>query len=113
MNPGELYMADTASGVRPVIVVSRPQLNRGRYVVAVLCTSTDFAARSKLANCVPFRAGQFGLTKDCVAQAESITFVPLIDLHLDRGPLGVLDESTFRDVIRAIGYMLDADCEPA
>ena len=112
MEPGAIYMADTAGGVRPAIVVSRPQLNRGKYVVAVLCTSTDFAARSKMANCVPFQAGEFGLTKDCVAQAESITFVPYADLHLDRGPLGILDETALRDVIRAIGNMLDADCEP-
>jgi len=112
MNPGEIYPADTASGVRPAIVVSRSELNRGKYVVAVLCTSTDFELRSKLPHCVPFRAGEFGLTKDCVAQAESITFIPLLDFHVDRGPIGVLDDSSLRDVVRAIGNMLDADCEP-
>ncbi len=112
MSPGEIFLADTISGVRPAIVVSRPELNRGRYVVAVLCTSTDFEARSQFANCVLFRAGEFGLTRDCVAQAEAITFIPLTDLHLHDGPIGVLDETALRDVIRAIGYLLDADCEP-
>lgn len=112
MNPGEIYLADTASGSRPAIVVSRESLNRGRYVVAVLCTSADFPVRSRQPNCVPFAVGEFGFTKDCVAQAESISVVPKADLHVDRGPIGVLDETAFRDLIRAIGHMLDSDCEP-
>ena len=113
MKPGDVYLADTASGIRPAIIVSRPELNNGKHVVAVLCTSTSFEMRSRFANCVPFRAGEFGFTKDCVAQAESITFIPTIDLHLDRGPFGILDETALRNVIRAIGFMLDAECEPA
>ena len=110
MKPGEIYFADLDTGRRPAIVVSREELNRGAYVVAVLCTSADFSARSQFANCVPFRAGDFGFTKDCVAQSESILFVRKV--RLDPHPIGVLDESALRDVIRAIGYMLDADCEP-
>jgi hypothetical protein len=33
-------------------------------------------------------------------------------LDLSAGPIGILDESALRDVIRAIGYVLEADCEP-
>jgi mRNA-degrading endonuclease toxin of MazEF toxin-antitoxin module len=48
-------MADFGpGGPRPVIVVSREELNRGRYALAVVCTSARFAVRSKLSNCPPF-----------------------------------------------------------
>jgi mRNA-degrading endonuclease toxin of MazEF toxin-antitoxin module len=88
MNPGEIYMADLGEATfHPVIVVSREELNRGDRVVAVLCTSQKFAARSKLPHCVPFQAGQFGFTKDCVAQCENILLLDKIDLALR--PLGL------------------------
>ena len=112
MGPGEIYFADTAFGTRPAIIVSREPLNRGDYVGAVLCTSAHFATRSALPNCVAFRAGEFGFTKDCVAQGETITFLPKADLHLDLGPTGVLTDEAMRDLIRAVGSVLDAVCEP-
>ena len=48
MNPGEVYWADLAVGRRPIIIVSRGDLNRGNYAVAVLCTTAHFTVRSKL-----------------------------------------------------------------
>lgn len=106
-------MADfDQAGPHPIIVVSREDLNRGNYVVAVVCTSARFATRSQLPNCVPFRAGQFGFTADCVAQCENILSVEKAQLVLDAGPVGVLDELALRDVIRAIGYVIESDCEP-
>src|SRR5262245_41714226 len=103
IRPGEIYMADLeAGGPHPVLVVSREELNRGRSVVAVLITSAKFDVRSKLASCVPFRVGQFGLTKDCVAQCEFMLALDVGSLDLDGGPVGTLDESTMRGVIRAV-----------
>jgi mRNA-degrading endonuclease toxin of MazEF toxin-antitoxin module len=93
-----------------VIVVSREELNRGDKVVVVLCTSQKFASRSTLPNCVPFQAGQFGFTKDCVAQCENI-FIVAKD-SLDPNPIGVLDDMAIRDVVKAIGHVIDSDCEP-
>jgi len=111
MNPGEIYMADLGETTRhPVIIVSRANLNRGDRVVAVLCTSRKFAQRSKLAHCVPFVAGQFGFTKDCVAQCENI-FLAAKD-SLDPAPIGALSDEALRDVIKAIGHVIDSDCEP-
>jgi mRNA-degrading endonuclease toxin of MazEF toxin-antitoxin module len=112
MEPGQIYWTDLPSGRRPAIIVSREDLNRGNYVVAVLCTSANFSARSQLPNCVAFQAGEFGLTKDCVAQCETITFLDKAEVDAAAGPLGVLDEARMRDVIRAIGHVLDSDCEP-
>src|SRR5947209_7035402 len=98
--PGEIYLAETDAGKRPAVIVSRGELNRGRWVVAILVTSAHFATRAGLPHCVPFRAGEFGLTKDCVAQAETVTYLAISDLDHDAGILGTLDESRFRELIR-------------
>ncbi len=112
MNRVELYWADLAVGRRPIVVVSREDLNRGNYVVAVLCTTANFAVRSMLPNCVPFHAGEFGLPQDCVAQCEAITFVDKQDLDAQAGFIGILDDVKMREVIHALGHILDSDCEP-
>jgi mRNA-degrading endonuclease toxin of MazEF toxin-antitoxin module len=99
-------------GRRPIIVVSREDLNRGNYVVAVLCTTVNFPVRSRLPNCVPFQTGEFGLPQDCVAQCEAITFVDKQDIDSIAGPLGMLDDARMREVIHALGHVIDSDCEP-
>lgn len=109
---GEVYMADTDAGKRPVIVVSREELNRGHWVVAAMITSSHFATRSKLPHCVAFAAGEYGLTRDCLAQTETITYLAVSDLDLDSGAIGMLDELRMRELIKAIGNMLASDCEP-
>jgi len=95
-----------------VIVTSRETLNRGRYALVVPCTSSRFAVRSKLANCVPFRAGEFGFTADCVAQCENMLSIDQAQLDLAAGPRGVLDGAAFRKIVRAIGYAIESNCEP-
>ena len=113
MNPGEIYLADIPYvGTHPVVVVSREELNRGKKVIAVVLTSSKFGIRSQLPNCVPFRAGQFGLTVDCVAQCETIAPIPKDALDWQHGLIGVLSEEALRDVIRAIGQVIGASCEP-
>ncbi len=87
-------------------------MNRGHWVVAVMITTARFAVRSTLPHNVPFYAGEFGLTTDCVAQAESITYLSLPELDMDTGILGVLDEVRMRDLIKAVGSMMGSDCEP-
>jgi mRNA-degrading endonuclease toxin of MazEF toxin-antitoxin module len=104
-------MADLGEATpHPVIIVSRAELNRGDRVVAVLCTSQKLTVRSTLPHCVPFRAGQFGSTKDCVAQCENIFLVGKDSL--DASPIGILDDAALRDVVKAVGYVMDSDCEP-
>ena len=114
IRPGEIYMADFAeAGPHPVIVLSREELNRGRYALVVVCTSARFAVRSQLPSCVPFRGGDFGFTSDCVAQSENLLSIELSQLDLSDGSLRMLDDMAFRDVIKAIGYVMASDCEPA
>lgn len=31
---------------------------------------------------------------------------------MSAGPIGVLDEVALREVIKAIGYVIESDCEP-
>ena len=113
IRPGEIYLADFAeAGPHPVIVMSREELNRGHYALVVVCTSARFAVRSQLPNCVPFRAGAFGFTTDCVAQCENLLSIDLAQIYLSSGRLGTLDAMSLRDIVKAIGYVMDSDCEP-
>lgn len=110
LRPGQIYYAEANGGRRPVLIVSREELNQGRYVLAVPFTSADFEKRSKQSNCVPFHQGQFGLVKNCVARGDAITFLEIA--AIDEELLGEIDEATLRDVIRAIGYAIASECEP-
>src|ERR1700752_3817699 len=102
ISPGEIYVADFgAAGPHPVIVVSREELNRGNYALVVVCTSARFAVRSQLPNCVPYQAGDFGFTADCVAQCENMLSIHKNQIDLAAGPLGKLDDVALRDVIKA------------
>jgi mRNA-degrading endonuclease toxin of MazEF toxin-antitoxin module len=112
IEPGEIYLAEfPEAGTHPVIVVSREELNRGRYALVVVCTSARFAVRSLLPNSAPFRAGQFGFTADCVAQCENILSIDKAQLDLAAGPVARLDDLAMREVVKAIGYVLEADWE--
>ena len=96
IRPGEIYLADFAeAGPHPVIVVSREELNRGHYALVVVCTSARFAVRSQLPNCVPFRAGAFGFTTDCVAQCENLFSIDLAQIDLSAIYAEHLFHSTF------------------
>jgi mRNA-degrading endonuclease toxin of MazEF toxin-antitoxin module len=113
MRPGEVYSADfSQAGRHPVIVISREDLNRGKYALVVVCTSARFGLRRTIPNCVPFLAGQFGFTADCVAQCENVLSIEKSQIDLIAGPIEVLDEVALRDVIKAIGYVIESDCEP-
>ncbi|MGH7965771.1 MAG: hypothetical protein ACRERD_28805 [Candidatus Binatia bacterium] len=68
--------------------------------------SARFAVRSKLSNCVPFQAGDFGFIVDCVAQCENVLSIDQAQLDLATGPIGVLDNTALGNVIKAIGYVI-------
>jgi mRNA-degrading endonuclease toxin of MazEF toxin-antitoxin module len=100
------------AGRRPVLIVSRELLNRGDYAVIVAFTSSRLSQRRQLPNCVFFRAGEFGLSSDCVAQCETISTVHADQLDAAAGPIGKLDDLALRSIIKAIGYVIASDCEP-
>lgn len=109
--PGEVYRLHDEDR-HLLVVVSREALNRGNYVIAVRATTKKLEKRSELPNCVPFRAGQFGFAQDCVVLAESITLFELLNVDLASGPVGHLSDEAMRDVVRAIGNVISAQCEP-
>jgi len=80
--------------------------------MATVITSAKFAFRSLLPTCVVFHAGDFGLSRDCVALGESLGPLPVSDIDLSTGPIGNLSAEKYREAIRAAGYALDANCEP-
>jgi mRNA-degrading endonuclease toxin of MazEF toxin-antitoxin module len=99
IQPGKIYLADFEEmEPHPVVVVSREELNRGNWVAAVLITSKRFEERSKQPHCVPFRAGEFGLSKDCVAQGESLFSIRREELGEN---VGSLDEERWAAARRA------------
>jgi len=110
--PGDIYWAYLNERPRPVVIVSRECLNRGDYVTIVPITSAKVELRRDLPSCVAFRAGEYGLRKNCVAQGENITTIQKSQLDLRTGRAGKLDGATVRDLIRAVGYVIRADCEP-
>jgi hypothetical protein len=78
----------------------------------VLCTTKRFAIRSKLRNCVSFQAGEFGMPSDCVAQCEAIYALEKGETDIASGLIGRLDSARLRDIIKAVGDVIDSDCEP-
>jgi mRNA-degrading endonuclease toxin of MazEF toxin-antitoxin module len=110
-SPGEIYLAEHPAGQKhPFLIVSRDELNRGKRVIGVNITSVDVERRSAYPNCIPIAAGKFGLSKDSVIQCENV--VALNRVRLEATPIGKVDRETVRDVIKALGYVFDADCEP-
>ena len=110
-SPGEIYLAEHPAGQEhPFLIVSRDELNRGKRVIGVNITSVDVERRSTYPNCIRIAAGQFGLNKDSVIQCENV--VALNRVRLEAAPIGKVDRETMRDVIKALGYVFDADCEP-
>ena len=49
---------------------------------------------------------------DCVAQCENLLSIDQAELDLAAGPMGVLDDAALRNVVKAIGYAIESDCEP-
>jgi mRNA-degrading endonuclease toxin of MazEF toxin-antitoxin module len=112
---GDVYLSYDfyGEGEHLVLVVSREDLNRGNYVVTVMFTSKRLEERKNSPNCVFFPSGDYPwLSEDCVVQAESISQVPHRYLDHQRGLVGRVDEEKMREVILAIGYVLDATLEP-
>jgi mRNA-degrading endonuclease toxin of MazEF toxin-antitoxin module len=108
--PGEIYYADHGNDEsRRVLVVSRAELNHGKYVTVVPFTSKRLDDRKYLPNCVFFHANEFGLTVDCVVQADQIAAIPIAVHDQDAGCIGTLPPERLEEVHEAIKYTLAMD----
>lgn len=109
--PGEVYWAFVDKR-RPVVIVSREELNRGDYVVVLPLTTAQLLLRASLPNCVTIAGGAAGI-KECAAQAEMVSVLFRSDLVApENGPVARLNDEKMREIIRAIGFVILADCEP-
>ena len=94
-----------------VLVISREHLNLGYGCTTVMFSSQDVVRRGKLPNCVPFKAGRFGLSKECVAKCESLTYTLYEDFIDEIGLVGTIDDQHWEDVVVALGDVFQACCE--
>ncbi|MFO1019107.1 MAG: type II toxin-antitoxin system PemK/MazF family toxin [Planctomycetales bacterium] len=90
---GEVYWLkpDATGKQRPVVIISREDLNGGHSLVGVPFYSQQLEKRTQQAWCVFFAAGEGGLTKDCVAKTDEVSMIDKLDVDLQRGPLGIFD----------------------
>ena len=102
---GENWKASFQEGwERPAIIVSRNELNRGRLILVVPCTSSRVDERAIHSNHVFIPSGVGGLTKDTVAQTHLIQ--PIETSYLERR-LGKLTSEQLAEVLLAIAWTID------
>lgn len=107
----EIYLLkeDVAGKARPVLVVSRDQLNQGTSVVVIPFYSQQLERRRTQRYCVPFNAGDGGLSKECVAKADEIGVVDKTAIDTQRGAIGRLNAAQMAEVVKAVRYVLRDD----
>jgi mRNA-degrading endonuclease toxin of MazEF toxin-antitoxin module len=102
---GEIWWASFfEGGERPALVVSRNELNRGRFILVVPCTSSQVERRAVYRNHVLLPSGSGGLTSDTIAQTHLIQ--PIEVGYLER-KLGELDTEQLAEVLLAIAWTID------
>ena len=89
---------------RPSIVVSRNELNRGRLVLVVPCTSSRVQERITYPNHVLIPPGTGELTKDTIAQTQLIQ--PIEVSYLEK-KMGRLDIEQLAEILLAIAWSID------
>lgn len=104
MLPGEVHLADVfEGGQRPIVIVSREQLNRGTSFLCVPFTSARVAERRRYANYVFVPAGTGGLREDSVAVAHLVQPVRTESLT-ERW--GALPDVTLQRILIAIAWSI-------
>lgn len=102
---GEIWRAIFHPGwERPAVVVSRDDLNRGKLVLIVPCTSSRVEERAAYANHVFIPAGVGGLTHDTIAQAHLIQ--PIETDYLET-KLGELNSEQLAGILLAVAWTID------
>ena len=103
--PGEIYLADIfEGGTRPVIIVSREQLNRGGLYLSVPVTSSRVQERRRYANYVFLPAGSGGLREDSVAVTHLVQ--PVRESAL-QSKWGRLTDGALSQVLLSIAWSID------
>jgi mRNA-degrading endonuclease toxin of MazEF toxin-antitoxin module len=102
MAPGEIHLADVfEGGLRPVVVVSREELNRGDLCLAVPITTSRVAERRGFANYVFLQSGTGGLRADSVAVCH---LVQPVRAAFFKERWGRLPAATLAQIVSAIAW---------
>jgi mRNA-degrading endonuclease toxin of MazEF toxin-antitoxin module len=102
--PGEVHLADVfEGGMRPVVIVSREQLNRGTLFLGVPLTSSRVSERRKYANYVFLAAGVGGVREDSVAVAH---LVQPVRAEFLRERWGTLPDTALQRILIAIAWSI-------
>lgn len=102
---GDVWQTAFAEGFeRPGIVASRNELNLGRLVLVVPCTSSRVPERRMHANNVFLPAGTGGLTEPTVAQVH---LIQPVEINLLLWRRGELTDEELSDVLRALAWAVE------
>lgn len=102
---GDLWWAEFGSDDRrPVIIVSRDELNHGNIILIIPCTASRVEERAVYPNHVLLRAGVAGLSKASVAQTHLIQPVEQFMLH---EWIGRLSDEQLGEVLLALAWVVD------
>lgn len=101
-----LEFEEDGEKARPMIIVSRDELNRGDRVLAVPFYSQQVEKRAKQRWCALFKAGEGGLKKDCYAKGDEIQLIDPIEILWRRGKLGRFNTDQMNRVITAVRHAL-------
>ncbi len=94
---------------RPVIVISRNEMNRGNDALIIPTYTSNLGAKRGKPSYVFLPRGVGGLSEDCVAQTAQVQLVEASEL---RDEMGVLGPDHMSQIIRALGWVMEADCRP-
>ena len=108
--PGEVHLADLfEGGMRPVIIVSREQLNRGTLYLGVPVTSSRVEERRRYANYVFLSAGAGGLRVDSVAVTH---LVQPVRSEFLRERWGTLPDTALQRLLLALAWSVGLVHDP-
>ena len=108
---GEIYRvkADAVGKPRPIVIVSRVELNGGKSVTVVPFSTQQIELRAQRPSCVLFEAGAGGLPERSIANCADVTLLPLSELDLRSGPLGRFNDAQMARISAALRWAMELD----
>lgn len=105
---GEIYRLkqDEVGKPRPVLVVSRGELNSGKTVTVVPFTTQQLSERALKKSNAIFEAGEGSLGERSAAKCGDVATIPISSLNLATGVLGELDASQMQKIDAALKWSL-------
>lgn len=92
---------------RPLLVLSRVELNGSKYLLVATFTSKKLDVRIGRKQFVLFERGEFGLTERCVLQLDAVSRVEFSEINTADGVIGRLTSDRLAAVDSALRYVFD------